>query len=757
LALAFLAIAIGALSSYAYLRYPGMTVRMWEYSRTNTLPEQHNLFQTLTYWVRYMEMLELDEETSLYHFPPVPDGASGVEACTLRFHRGEFSTAAACLDQEIEASGPSEEKLFWLGVALMRQAEAENCLEHLLASEEPEKSEGSPFALESHQHQRFCTLPLEAQHQRKDLARRAAATFQRLLDDYDADDRLYRWLLNFNLMTVGGFPEEVPERYRIDSPFIDAFYGAERREKEARYSHLRFVDRAAELGIDTHDTGRGVVVEDFDGDGYLDIVTGGAFHLLHYYRNVGGTSFEELTEEAGLGGVTQPFIMSGADYDNDGWIDLFVARPFDRYMLFRNVRGSFVEVTEETGLLGVKGEDEVAASWVSTWGDIDLDGDLDLFLAQWGMELPLVKGLLDKPRMDSKLFLNVVGRFEDVTEAWGLAQLVRDQYYVGASFGDSDNDGDLDLFLSSPAGQASVLLENHGPPRVGGSLEQRGFAPADRLDREEHGFFTTFLDVNHDGLQDIFQGGFSDARTSTEMTVFGENLERYQSGHSTILLQNHQGRFEERNDFFTGNMPMATMGVNYGDLDLDGCLDFYLGTGNPESWFVLPNQMYMGEREGRRCTGRMDNISMLQGFGTIQKGHSPVFFDFDEDGDQDVYSSLGGMWPMDAWPNQMFVNESDLGGAAWVKLRLRGRQTNHFGLGARVVIEATAPDGSIIYRRFHMDNKTGFGSAPYLAHIGLLDATEIRGIEVYWPVSRCLQIYSATLNQLNVLDEAHCR
>lgn len=749
-------LALATCGSVAYLRYPGMTTRMFEYMQTASFDESRNLFNTMRYWVGYMEKLQLDPATGIYGF--ARPAADGLEGCTMAYHVGDYQTAVDCFEGEIEKDGPSEVKSFWLAMSLLRQGESENCLDHLLARHHPgtvtvpaahDASPGpSPNAVHSvhADHQKYCTLPILRHHERADLSRRAAAQFEHLLDTYDPDDQVYRWLLNFSLMTVDGFPDEVPERYRIETAFVDAFYGEGRARKEAEYAHLSFTDRAAELGVDTHDTGRGVVVEDFDRDGFLDIVTGGAFHTVRYYRNVGGTGFEERTVEAGLAGVTQPFVMSGADYDDDGWVDLFVARPFDHYRLFRNRQGRFVDVTEETGLLAAKADGQVAGSWVSAWGDVDLDGDLDLFLAQWGMRLPFVRGLLGKPRMSSVLFRNDGGRFVDVTEAWGLERLVHDEYYVGAAWGDYDADGDPDLFLSSPAGRATTLLENRGDRLV----------PVDLIDRREHGFFTAFLDIDHDGRLDIFQGGFSDARTSTAMTVFGEHLETWRSGHTTILRQTEAGRFEERNDFFSGDMPMATMGVSYGDLDLDGCHDFYVGTGNPESWFVLPNQMYIGMRDGRRCLGSMDNISMLEGFGTIQKGHSPVFFDFDEDGDQDVYSSLGGMWPSDAWPNQLFVNDSDLAGRAWVKLRLRGRETNHFGVGARITIVAETADGEEVVRRLHMDNKTGFGSAPYLAHIGLLDAQKIDGVEVYWPVSRCTVTYDATLFQLNVLDEAAC-
>ena len=129
-----------------------------------------------------------------------------------------------------------------------------------------------------------------------------------------------------------------------------------------------------------------------------------------------------------------------------------------------------------------------------------------------------------------------------------------------------------------------------------------------------------------------------------------------------------------------------------------------------------------------------------------------MFFDFDHDGDQDIYSSLGGMWPGDAWPNQMFVNESSLN-HHWIKLRLRGRQTNYYGVGARVRVVAKRPSGRLIYRHHHMDNKTGFGSAPYIAHIGLMDAGTIERIEVFWPVSRKTVAYSAEAGGMYELDE----
>lgn len=723
LSVALLGVVFVALG--AAQRYPGVTSALWYQWRYASLAESRNLMGVCLYWLGFMQELSFDESIQGYRFPETGTTSDAFAAALLDYHRGEYGEAVERLERLTGAGAVSEERLFWLGMSYLRQAENDNCLTHL----------------RHHGHEPgMCSLPLDRHHQGGAMLR-AAKVFERLVAR-KPEDRLYLWLAYFTSIAAGTEPDALPKDLQIESAFIEHF----NHRDDGESNGLRFRDRARELGVDTLDTGRGVVVEDFDRDGDLDIVTGGSFDTVRFYDNQEGLSFLDKTAEVGLSGVTQPFVMTAADYDNDGWIDLFVGRPFDVFRLFRNDgTGHFLDVTADSGLLASRESGEVAATWVSAWGDIDLDGDLDLFLAQWALRLPFVQGLMARPRMDSQLFRNDDGKFSDVTDAWGLGKVVRDEYFIGATFGDFNGDRLPELFLSSPLRATSALLRNTGDRFV-------------RMDtgRTEGGFVAAFVDVDHDGRLDIFQSGFADARTSVEQAVFGENLNRYRSGNSTILRTDSTGRWQDRSDFFGGGtMPMGTMGASYGDLDNDGCFDFYLGTGTPESWFILPNLMYLGRRDGKRCTGEMDNISHRESFGNVQKGHGIVFFDFDNDGDQDIYSALGGMWEGDRWPNQLFVNESPLE-RTWIKVRLRGRQTNSFGVGARIHIEAVDTSGDRIVRRYHMDNKTGFGSAPYLAHIGLLDALEIVQAEVEWPVSGCRQGYSATLGALNIFDEADC-
>lgn len=724
------------------LRYPGFVAFMLNQLRFASWKENRNLWFCNTYWLEFMQRLRLNEDTGIYDFDDAArERHHELVAGKIEYHRGHFAEAIVLIEQAIQKKGESQSRLFWLAMCHLRQAEAENCLCKLL--HEPRAGCHDTQECGSHDSRgHLCCLPLTRFHTRPYHAGMAQRTLQRLLERYAPDNRLYQWLLNFSHMTLNTFPQGVPERYRVETKFTDAFYGSTAQETAQSIAHLQFEERGRDFRVNLYGTGRGVAVEEFQNDGYMDIVTGGGFEEVHYFKNVNGERFVDITEQVGLAGIKQPFMITAADYDNDGWQDLFICRPFGRYQLFHNNGdGTFSDVTEASGLLDALGDREIAATWVPAWGDVNNDGKLDLFLAQWGLKLPFVRGLMAKPRMDSKLLINENGRFVDRTEVYGLSGVVKDQYFIGAAFGDYDDDGYADLFLSSPTRNRSVLLRN-----IAGTAFER----TNLIRRPEGGFVAAFVDIDHDGRLDIFQAGFADATTSTEMAVFGDHLDDYHSGHSTIFLQSADGRFVERSDIF--DMPMGTMGASFGDINNDGAYDFYFGTGDPEGWFILPNLMYMGQTEGTRCVPRMQNISMTNGFGTIQKGHGIVFFDFDNDGRQDIFSSLGGMWPADRWPSQLFVNRSELSNS-WIKIRLRGRQTNRFGVGCRIKVVAENHRHEEIIRYYHMDNKTGLGSSPYLAHIGLMNAVRIRQVDVYWPVSKQWMSYPAQINQSILLDE----
>ena len=168
------------------------------------------------------------------------------------------------------------------------------------------------------------------------------------------------------------------------------------------------------------------------------------------------------------------------------------------------------------------------------------------------------------------------------------------------------------------------------------------------------------------------------------------------------------------------------MGCNYGDLDNDGFLDFYLGTGEPNLKSVVPNKMYWN-RQGNSFA----DITYAGGFGNIQKGHAVGFGDMDMDGDQDLYVVMGGSFEGDVYQNIFFENpighENN-----WVVLRLEGVQSNRLALGARVEIEIIENGKP---RTIHEVVSTGasFGGNSLQLEIDLRKAEKIEKLKVKWP------------------------
>ena len=129
------------------------------------------------------------------------------------------------------------------------------------------------------------------------------------------------------------------------------------------------------------------------------------------------------------------------------------------------------------------------------------------------------------------------------------------------------------------------------------------------------------------------------------------------------------------------------MGSNFGDLDNDGFLDIYLGTGNPRYSCLVPNVMFRNDA-GRR----FEDVTAATGTGHLQKGHGVAFADWDDDGDLDVFLESGGATPGDKAHNVLFQNPGH--GNHWLTVRLVGTRTNRSAIGARIRVEAAGPDGA---------------------------------------------------------------
>jgi hypothetical protein len=529
----------------------------------------------------------------------------------------------------------------------------------------------------------------------------------------EPNDLTTRWLLNIAYMTVGGYPHQVPEEWLIPSSVF-----------ESDYEVGRFPDVAHEMGVAAVGLAGGVIVDDMDGDGRLDIVVSswGLSDQLRYFRNEGDGTFVERTREAGLEGETGGLNIVQTDYDNDGHIDVLILRGawlreaglLPNSLLRGHGDGTFENVTVEAGLLSRH------PTQVGVWGDYDNDGWLDLFIGNES----LPEGAPPHP---PELYRNLGdGTFEEISASVGLAV---PGYIKGAAWGDYDNDGRLDLYVSR-YGAANKLFRNEGATSDGGWRFVDVAAHAG-VELPAFSFATWFWDFDNDGWQDIFVADYrqseptsgSSGRTAEVVVSYlGSSVS---ATRPSLYRNNGDGTFTDVGADFGLSLPTFTMGANFGDIDNDGFLDMYLGTGDPMYESLFPNRLF------RNAQGRaFQDVTTSANVGHIQKGHGIAFGDIDNDGDQDIYAVLGGAFPGDIFHNSLFINPGH--GNRWLTLVLEGTRSNRPAIGARVRVAVQTAAGK---RDVYVTVGSGgsFGASPLRQEIGLGVAEAIEFVEVGWP------------------------
>ncbi len=614
-----------------------------------------------------------------------------------------------------------------LALAHLQRAEDLNCVHHI----DPGTSANDGTLVQGQVHRArraadSCILPLTsaAVHARPEHARAAGDLFLAMLEEGRPSGswRLRAtWLLNVARRLTGDFPGGVPSRYRIgESAFASA------AAPGGRWRNL-----GPELGVDALDLAGGAVVDDFDGDGVLDLITStwDPCGPLTAFRGDGRGGFVDVAEAWGLDGQLGGLNLIHADYDDDGRLDLLVLRGAwlleegrIRNSLLRNdLRGGlgrFVDVTEDAGLAEPSYPTQTAA-----WGDYDGDGDLDLYVGNEANEAH---------EYPSQLFRNLGdGTFEDVAPAAGVTNL---RYAKGVTWGDADNDGDLDLYVSN-FGANRLYLNDRGAfvdaaVRVGVTEPER------------ESFATWFFDYDNDGDLDLYVGDYRDQAVEVVASFMGSDPGVGQP----LLYRNDCGvepgcggrlRMTEMSRELGIRRPALPMGANYGDLDNDGWLDFFLGTGEPDLASLMPNVMY--RFNGRR----FEEVTFAGGFGHLQKGHGVAFADLDRDGDMDILHQLGGFYPSDTFGNALFENPG--GNNAWVTLRFAGAGAassgaNRFGVGSRVALSVEGPSGRRVIHRL-VGSGGSFGGNSLQLETGLGDATRIVEIRVRWAGSGTNQVF----------------
>ena len=375
-------------------------------------------------------------------------------------------------------------------------------------------------------------------------------------------------------------------------------------------------------------------------------------------------------------------------------------------MLHNNGDGTFTDVAYPAGLCDVTYPTQAAA-----WADHDNDGDLDLYLANEST-----------PRITapSQLFRNEGdGTFVDVAEKAGVLNM---RYGKGAAFGDYDADRFPDLYVSNL--EPNRLYRNKGDGTFEDVAEKLG------VTRPEFSFPVWFWDYDNDGVLDIYVATFLRRLGPYVLDLLGgeSNAE-----YACLYRGDGKGGFREVARELGLDEITVTMGSNFGDIDNDGWLDFYLGTGFPDYEALMPNKLYWN-RGGKKFA----DVTTAAGMGHLQKGHGVAFADLDYDGDQDVFAEMGGAFPGDAFGNALFRNPGFANHS--ITLKLVGVRTNRAAIGARIRCEITEKGAKrSVYR--HVNSGGSFGANPLRQQIGLGRAEKIDVLEIYWPTSDLTQTF----------------
>jgi hypothetical protein len=513
----------------------------------------------------------------------------------------------------------------------------------------------------------------------------------------------------------------------------------------ADQGRIQFEDRQPQSGIDfVLDNGTtpdkpiidgvlgGVAVLDYDNDGRLDVFFANGARIPglakddprfrnRLFHNEGGDAFRDVTERAGVRGEGYSMGASVADFDNDGWADLYVT-GVNRNVLYHNQGdGTFADVTERAGVRATTAGGKKLWSVGAAWLDFDNDGDLDLFVVNyldWSPENNKVCGTegkrlscppTDYQGLPNHLYRNEgAGRFTDVSAATGIGAHVGKGMSVAVA--DADGDGFVDVFVANDQTRHFLFRNVEGRTFVEEGVEAGVAFTEDGV--PVSGMGTDFRDINQDGRPDIF------------LTAL--------SGYSFPLYLNTAERFFVPSAHAAGlgfaTALMGGWGTGAYDLDNDGYKDLFSANGHVSEnidfymhhRYRQPNAVFRGDP-----SGRFRNVTAGAGASRQRaRAHRGCAFgDLDGDGRVDVVVSVIGE------PPEVQYNVTE-GAGHWLVLRLQGTKSNRDGLGATVKL--TGESGHVQYN--HATTAVGYASSSdKRVHFGLGADRTAREIEIRWP------------------------
>jgi enediyne biosynthesis protein E4 len=476
----------------------------------------------------------------------------------------------------------------------------------------------------------------------------------------------------------------------------------------------------------------GVALLDYDNDGYLDIYfTNGAnlpgltktnrgFYNRLYHNNHDGT-FTDVTEKAGVQGVGYSIGAAAADFDNDGWTDLYVT-GINRNILYRNNGdGTFTDITERAGVSGRPAHGKKLLSVSAAWVDYDNDGLLDLFITNyldWTPENSKVCGpagrrLSCPPSLyegqPSLLYHNNGdGTFTDVSQALGIAGQIGKG--MGVAVADYDSDGWMDIFVAND-NQRNFLFRN----RNGKGFDELGVEASVAYSEDGvpvSSMGVDFRDWNNDGHPSLF------------VTALGGE---------TFLLFRNEGNGLFHVDTYGAKMgfssfKMSGWGAGIYDFDNDGYKDLFSANSHvsenadldPQQHYRQPDAVFHNLKNGTFA-----DVSAHAGkaFTEVAAHRGCAFGDLNNDGKIDVVvSAIGG-------PAELLYNTSPTS-SHWILIQTIGVKSNRDGIGTQVKV--TGRSGLVQYNQVTTAGSYA-SSSDKRAHFGLGSDTLIREIELRWP------------------------
>jgi hypothetical protein len=493
--------------------------------------------------------------------------------------------------------------------------------------------------------------------------------------------------------------------------------------------------------------GAGALIFDYNSDGSPDIflVNGGSFvdrkvttaasHRL--YRNSGNGRFTDATSASGIGVFGFGMGACAADYDNDGWPDLYVTGVGSNKLYRNNATGSFLDVTAKSGAGGT-------GLWSSScaFADIDNDGDVDLFVTNYVDFTPANnKYCTGGPGIRTYCHPNVYkslppilyrnngdGTFSDISKEAGIYRT--DGNGLGVVFGDYDNDGWTDIYVANDS-VPNFLFRNKGK----GIFEEVGFWAGVAVGAEGRplaGMGTDMADMNGDGLLDIIVTNL-DKETHSLYRNLGKGL------FANVTFESGVGQ---------ATLPFVGFGAAFFDYDNDSDLDLTIANGD-----IIDNVSLFRDstsHEQRRLLLQNDGLGKFRdvgtssgpGFASKKVGRTLAVGDLDNDGDLDILIGNNGQ------SADLLRNDGGNRNNALL-IRAVGSKSNRDGIGA--VLKLTV-GGKVLMR--HIKAGSSYqGQNDLRVHFGLANAQQADRLEILWPGGGVDTLEAIKANQIVTLTE----